>query len=70
MPPFVTDMTREVFRLWRQLYWLPEWAVIAIIVTGFVFIGWAANQIVFALLKLAVRQRDVFWRGVVGRARL
>ena len=50
MPPFVTDLTREVFRLWRELWWLPEWAVIAIIVVGFVFVGWAANQIVFALL--------------------
>lgn len=70
MQPFTTDLTREVFRLWRELSWLPEWAVIAIIVVGFVFVGWAANQIVFALLKLAVRKRDVFWRGVVGRARL
>ena len=70
MPPFVTDLTREVFRLWRELWWLPEWAVIAIIVVGFVFVGWAANQIVFALLKFAVRKREVFWRGVVGRARL
>lgn len=70
MPPFVSDITREVFRLWREFWWLPEWAVIAIIVTGFVLVGWAANQIVFALLKLAVRKREVFWRGVVGRARL
>lgn len=70
MPPFVTDLTHEVFRLWRQLYWLPEWAVVAAIVAAFVLIGWAANQIVFALLTFAVRRRDVFWRGVVGRARL
>ena len=70
MPPFITDLTREIFRLWREFHWLPEWAVVAIIVLGFVFIGWAANQLVFALLKLAVRKRDVFWRGVVGRARL
>jgi small-conductance mechanosensitive channel len=70
MPSFVTDMTREVFRLWREFYWLPEWAVITVIVAVFVFIGWAANQLVFALLKLAVRKRDVFWRGTVGRARL
>lgn len=70
MPPFVTDLTREVFRLWRELYWLPEWAVVVIVVAGFVFVGWAANQIVFALLKLAVRKRDLYWRGVVGRARL
>ena len=70
MPPFITDLTREVFRLWRQLYWLPEWAVVVLIVAAFVLIGWAANQIVFALLTFAVRKRDVFWRGVVGRARL
>jgi small-conductance mechanosensitive channel len=70
MPPFVTDLTREVFRLWREFYWLPEWAVVTLIVAVFVLIGWAANQVVFGLLKFAVRKRDVFWRGVVGRARL
>jgi small-conductance mechanosensitive channel len=70
MPPFVNDMSVDVFRLWRRLHWLPEWAMVAIVVAGFVFIGWAANQIVFALLKLAVRNRQAFWRGVVGRARL
>jgi len=70
VPPFVTELTREVHRLWREFQWFPEWAVIVVIVVGFVFVGWAANQIVFALLKLAVRQKDVFWRGVVKRARL
>jgi len=70
MPQFIIDLTREVFRLWRRLYWLPEWAAVTLIVMAFVFIGWAANQIVFAGLKLAVRKRDLFWRGVVGRARL
>ena len=70
MPAFVADLTREIFRLWREFHWLPEWAVISIIVAVFVFIGWAANQLVFALLKLAVRKRDIFWRGTVGRARL
>lgn len=70
MPAFVTDMTREVFRLWREFYWLPEWVVISVIVTVFVFVGWAANQIVFGLLTFAVRKKDVFWRGVVRRAKL
>lgn len=70
MPPFVTELTREVHRIWREFQWFPEWAVIAIILIGFVFAGWAANQIVFALLKFAVRNKDVFWRGVVKRARL
>lgn len=70
MPAFVTDLTHEIFRLWQEFYWLPEWVVITVIVVGFLFIGWAANQLVFALLKLAVRKREVFWRGTVGRARL
>jgi small-conductance mechanosensitive channel len=70
MPDFIQDMTHEVFRLWREFYWLPEWLVITVIVTAFVFIGWAANQVVFALLKFIVRKRDLFWKGVVGRARL
>jgi len=70
MPSFVTDLTREVFRLWREFYWLPEWVVISVIVAVCVVIGWAANQIVFALLQFIVRKRDLFWRGLVGRARL
>ena len=70
MPPFVDDLTREIFRLWREFYWLPEWVVISVIVAVFVCVGWAANQLVFSLLQLAVRKRDVFWRGTVGRARL
>src|SRR5690606_41513697 len=70
MPQFVLDLTNTVFALWRQFHWLPKWAVISIITVAFVFIGWAANQVVFALLKLAVRQRDAFWRGMGNRARL
>jgi small-conductance mechanosensitive channel len=70
MPSFISDLTGEVFRLWRRLWWLPEWAVIMLLVVAFLAVGWFANQIVFGLLKVAVRKRDVFWRGVVGRARL
>ena len=65
MPQFVTDLTNTIFALWRQFHWLPEWAVISIITVVFVFIGWAANQVVFALLKLAVRNRDEFWKGML-----
>ncbi|WP_312144886.1 mechanosensitive ion channel family protein [Brevundimonas sp.] len=70
MPQFVINLTNDVFALWAQFHWLPEWAVVTIITAVFVFIGWAANQVVFALLKLAVRKRDLFWKGMVGRARL
>lgn len=70
MPIFVTDLTHAVFQLWRQFYWLPEWVVITGLTVAFVFLGWAANQIVFFLLQFAVRKRDLFWRGTVGRARL
>ena len=70
MPQFVTNLTNTIFALWRQFHWLPEWAVVSIITVVFVFIGWAANQVVFALLKLAVRNRDDFWKGMLKRARL
>lgn len=70
MPDFIQNMTHEVFRLWREFYWLPEWLVITVIISAFVFIGWAANQVVFGLLQWAVRKRDVYWRGVVAQARL
>src|SRR5690606_13348653 len=70
MPQFVVDLTNTVFALWRQFHWLPEWAVVSIITVVFVFIGWAANQVVFALLKLAVRNRDDFWKGMLKGARL
>lgn len=70
MPQFVLDLTNTVFALWRQFHWLPKWAVITIIMVAFVFIGWAANHVVFALLRLAVRNRDAFWKGMLKRARL
>ncbi len=70
MPQPIQDLTHQFFALWRQFYWLPEWAVILILTVAFVFVGWAGNQIVFGLLTFAVRKRDLFWRGVVARARL
>jgi len=70
MPEPVRQLSRDIFALWRQFAWLPEWAVVALIITGFVFVGWAANQVVFGLLTWLVRKRDLFWRGLVGRARL
>jgi len=70
MPEFITDLTNQIFALWRQFNWLPKWAVITIIAVVFVFIGWAANQAVFALLKLLVRKRDLYWKEMLTRARL
>ncbi|WP_420480154.1 mechanosensitive ion channel family protein [Brevundimonas sp. FT23028] len=70
MANFITDLTHEIAALWREFHWLPEWAVITLVIAVFMLIGWAANQLVFWLLKLAVRKRDLFWRGLVGRARL
>lgn len=70
MPQFVIDLTNTVFALWREFNWLPKWAVITIIAVVFVVIGWAANQVVFAILKLLVRKRDIFWKGMLTRARL
>ena len=69
MPPFVTDLTHEVFRIWRRFDWLPEWAVILLVVLAFVAAGWIAHKLLFGVLRLIVRKRDVFWRGVVERGR-
>ena len=70
MPGPILNLTREVFALWRQFDWLPEWAVIARVILGTVAAGLIANSIVFRILIFAVRKRDLFWRGVVARARM
>jgi len=69
MPPFISDLTSAVIRLWRRFDWLPEWAVIALVLLAFVGAGWLAHKLVFGLVRRLVRQRDVFWRGVVERGR-
>lgn len=69
MPEPIRNLTREVFALWRQFDWLPEWAVIGIVILVTVAAGLIVNSIVFRILSFAVRKRDLFWRGVVGRAR-
>lgn len=69
MPAPVTDLTHQIMQLWRQFYWLPEWLVIAIVIAVFVGAGWLTHLIVFALMRRLVRDRDLFWRGVVERVR-
>ena len=70
MPPEIHSLTREVAVLWRQFAWLPEWAVVVLVLTAFVGAGWLVHVMVFAVLRRLVKNRDVFWRGVVERARL
>ncbi|RZJ95744.1 MAG: mechanosensitive ion channel family protein [Brevundimonas sp.] len=69
MPPEIHSMTREVAALWRQFDWLPEWAVVLLVLVAFVGAGWLVHALVFAILRRIVKNRDVFWRGVVERAR-
>ena len=69
MPPEITNLTREIIALWRRFDWLPEWAVIALVLLVFVGGGWLTHKIAFAILRRLVKNRDVFWRGVVERAR-
>ena len=70
MPEPILNLTRDVFALWRRFYWLPEWAVIGLVILATVAAGLIANSIVFRILTFAVRKRDLFWRGVVARARM
>lgn len=70
MPEPIRNLTREVFALWNRFDWLPEWAVIALVIVVTVAAGLIANSIVFRVLTFVVRKRDLFWRGVVARARM
>ena len=70
MPPEIIALTRQVRALWRQFDWLPEWAVIGLVLLVFVGGGWLTHKIVFAVLRRMVRNKDVFWRGIVERARV
>ena len=69
MPPEITNVTRQIVTLWRQFYWLPEWLVVAIVVTVFVGAGWIIHRIVFSILRRVVKNRDLYWRGVLERVR-
>lgn len=69
MAPEITTLTRQIVTLWHQFYWLPEWLVIALVLAVFVGAGWVAHRVVFSILRIAVKKRDLFWRGVVERAR-
>jgi small-conductance mechanosensitive channel len=69
MPPFITDLTRETARLGREFAWMPEWGVVVLVVAAFVAVGWLVHALVFLVLRHAVKDRDIFWRGVVERAR-
>ncbi len=69
MPPEITELTRQIIALWRRFDWLPEWAVVALVMAVFVGAGWLAHLVVFAILRRLVKSRDLFWRGVVERAR-
>ena len=62
MPPEIIALTRQVRALWRQFDWLPEWAVIGLVLLVFVGGGWLTHKVVFAVLRRMVRNKDVFWR--------
>ncbi|MFC0633403.1 mechanosensitive ion channel family protein [Brevundimonas balnearis] len=65
----MNEITRWIILQWRRFDWLPEWAVIALVVALCVGVGWVAHRVVFSILRLIVKSRDLFWRGVVERAR-
>lgn len=69
MPPEISNLTRQVMALWHRFDWLPEWAVVALVMAAFVGAGWVVHLLVFAILRRLVKSRDLFWRGVVERAR-
>lgn len=69
MPPELQDITRRIAGLWREFAWMPEWAVVILVLMVFVGAGLVAHELTFTLLRRMARTRDVFWQGVVRRAR-
>ncbi|MGQ2991518.1 MAG: mechanosensitive ion channel family protein [Brevundimonas sp.] len=69
MPPEIHDLTRRIAVLWREFAWLPEWAVIGLVLLVFAGGAWLVHKVIFAVLRRVVKDRDLFWRGVVERAR-
>ena len=65
MPPEIIAVTRQIRTLWHRFDWLPEWAVIGLVLLVFVGGGWLTHKIAFAILRRVVRNKDLFWRGVV-----
>ena len=45
MPPEIIALTRQVRALWHQFDWLPEWAVIGLVLLVFVGGGLLAHRI-------------------------
>jgi small-conductance mechanosensitive channel len=64
------DLNRQISLIRQEVAWLPEWAVVVLVIAFFVGVGWLAHKIVFAVLRRVVKDKDVFWRGVVERARM
>jgi small-conductance mechanosensitive channel len=69
MPPEIVDLTHRIAVLWRQFRWLPEWAAVVLVMTVFTGAGWLVHRALFSILRRLVKNRDLFWRGVVERAR-
>ena len=70
MPPEIIVVTRQIRALWHRFDWLPEWAVVVLVLLVFVGGGWLTHKIAFGILRRVVKNKDVFWRGVVERARI
>ncbi len=70
MPEFRELDRRLVADLSDALWWAPEWVTTATVFAVFLGLGWLAHKLIFAGAKRTVRKRDLFWRGLVSRARL
>ena len=69
MPQSLARLNALILDLQARAQWLPNWALVALVVILFGLIGWAGHAVIFALLRRLVRKRDLFWRGVVERGR-
>lgn len=70
MPETLAELNATILEFQARADWLPNWALVVLVVILFCLIGWAAHAVLFGALRRLVRNRDVFWRGVVERGRI
>lgn len=69
--PTLRELSRRLAAaLSDAMWWAPEWLVIATVFAVFLAGGWVLHKLIFSAVRRAVRKRDLFWRGLVARARL
>lgn len=66
----MADLQAWILAVQRGAEWLPEWALVLLVLAAFAGLALLLHRWVFWAARRAVRKRDLFWRAAVERARV